>query len=138
MFSACLIIVLIAVASRDAAASRPLYEAPLLTPLVAPKALAAWQPREWAVVLAPSAETRDDDTETDDTSHDEDTPDDVTETIDETDHRSHDDFHPSSWRRFFIRARDVDVRLIAASVAVKREGWTGASVSSNAQFSLDG
>ena len=78
-------------------ASRPLYEAPLLTPLVAPKALAAWQPREWAVILAPSAETRDDDTETDDTSHDEDTPDDVT---DETDHPSHDDFHPSSWRRF--------------------------------------
>ena len=36
------------------------------------------------------------------------------------------------------RARDVDVRPIAASVAVKREGWTGASVSSNAQFSLDG
>ena len=132
MFSACLIIVLIAVASRDAAASRPLYEAPLLTPLVAPKALAAWQPREWAVILAPSAETT---AEPDDTSHDEDTPDDVT---DETDHPSHDDFHPSSWRRFFIRARDVDVRPIAASVAVKREGWTGASVSSNAQFSLDG
>ena len=104
MFSACLIIVLIAVASRDAAASRPLYEAPPHA-AVAPKALGPRGNLEWAVVLAPSAETRDDDTETDDTSHDEDTPDDVTETTDETDHRSHDDFHPSSWRRFFIRAQ---------------------------------
>lgn len=134
-FTACLIT--FALATSRAAASRPFYEAPLLAPLVAPKTLAAWQPREWSVSVANDPENvvaRDDDEdefndEYNDVSDDASSSSDVLET---TDH------HPSSWRRFFAAARDVDVRPIAATVAARREGWTGASVSTTAQFSIDG
>ena len=135
-FTACLI----AVAVSRAAASRPFYEAPLLAPLVAPKTLAAWQPREWSVSVndPENVDARDDDDEFKDEFNDDsdDASSDVVETTDASDHRH--DRHPSSWRRFFAAARDVDVRPIAATVAAKRDGWTGASVSTTAQFSIDG
>ena len=131
-FTACLIVA--AFAASRAAASRPFYEAPLLAPLVAPKMLAAWQPREWTVSVndPENVDARDDDDEFNDFTDDDsdDSSSDVVETT--VDH------HPSSWRRFFAATRDVDVRPIAATVAAKREGWSGASVSANAQFSIDG
>ena len=128
MFSACLIIVLIAVASRDAPL-RPLYEARSSTARVA----LAWQPPgNGPSSPPPSAETRDDGG-----LHDEDTPDDVTETTDETDHRSHDDFHPSMhWRhRFSSEAMGRPTHGVRRAVA---EDGPARPSPPTLQFSLDG
>jgi hypothetical protein len=113
-------------------AARPLrpYEAPLLAPFVATEALVKWQPAEWSIAFAPSSEDTHKSLTAEDTVSD-----DSLDLIDGSDASGGGD-HARWLRAVARRARDVSIEPIAAAVALKREGWTGASIQSSASFSL--
>lgn len=100
------------------------YEAPLLTPIVAPGFLESWQPTTWTVPApAPSSNDYADYTTLEDD-------------VDETDAApSSHGFHRVDWgwwRRAYENARVGPAEIIA-----RREGWTGASVTAATTIEID-